>query len=185
MRSELCARWVVRAMTVVSVLLGTDRGTETGAGISLGGRSVLAQVADLSTQDPVRQASEALMQWRRDWENRDFERFAAHYSDAYRSGGLDRITYLERKRVIFEKRPWQRVRINEVLWVAEHGSPDSILVRFVQEYDSPQGGERSRKEQRWIRTNQRWQLASDSELTSSEIDTTKVKPKSGTGGASK
>jgi hypothetical protein len=100
-------------------------------------------------------------------------------------GGLDRITYLERKRVIFEKRPWQRVRINEVLWVAEHGSPDSILVRFLQEYDSPQGGERSRKEQRWIRTNQRWQLASESELPSSEIDATKAKPRSGTGGASK
>jgi hypothetical protein len=172
-------------MTVVSVLLGTDRGTETGAAISLGGRSVLAQVADRSTQDPVRQASEALMQWRRDWENRDFERFAAHYSDAYRSGGLDRITYLERKRVIFEKRPWQRVRINEVLWVAEHGSPDSISVRFVQEYDSPQGGERGRKEQRWIRTNQRWQLASEIELPLSEIDTTKAKPKSGTGGTAK
>jgi hypothetical protein len=172
-------------MTVVSVLLGTDRGTEIGPGISLEGRSVLAQVAHLPTQDPVRQASEALMQWRRDWENRDFERFAAHYSDAYRSGGVDRITYLERKRVIFEKRPWQRVRINEVLWVAEYGSPDSILVRFVQEYDSPQGGERSRKEQRWTRTNQRWQLASESDLTSSEIDTTKAKPKSGTGGTSK
>jgi len=172
-------------MTVVSVLLGTDRGTEIGPGISLEGRSVLAQVAHLPTQDPVRQASEALMQWRRDWENRDFERFAAHYSDAYRSGGLDRITYLERKRVIFEKRPWQRVRINEVLWVAEHGAPDSLLVRFVQEYDSPQGGDRSRKEQRWIRTNQRWQLASETDLPLSEIDSNKAKPKVGTGGATK
>jgi hypothetical protein len=59
------------------------------------------------------------------------------------------------------------------------------LVRFVQEYDSPQGGDRSRKEQRWIRTNQRWQLASETDLPLSEIDTTKAKPKSGTGVAAK
>jgi len=172
-------------MTVVSVLLGTDSGTEIGPGISLGGRSVLAQVTHLSTQDPVRQASEALMQWRRDWENRDFERFAAHYSDAYRSGGLDRVTFLERKRVILEKRPWQRVRIIEVLWIAEQGVPDSLLVRFVQEYDSPQGADRSRKEQRWIRSNQRWQLASETDLPLSEIETNRAKLKSGTAGAAK
>jgi len=178
-------RWFVRATTVVSVLIGTDRGTNLGPGISLGGASAVAQNAHPSAQDPVRQASEALMQWRRDWENRDFERFAAHYSDSFRSGGLDRLTYLERKRVIFEKRPWQRVRINEVLWIAEHGSPDVLSVRFLQEYDSPQGGDRSRKEQRWIRANQRWQLASEAELPLSETDTNRARPKTGLGGAAK
>jgi hypothetical protein len=132
-------------------------------------------------QDPVRQASEALMQWRRDWENRDFERFSAHYAEAYQSTGLDRVTYLERKRGIFEKRPWQRIRISEVLWVAEQGTPDALSVRFIQEYDSPQGSDRSRKEQRWIRANQRWLLAGETEVILSEADASRTRPKSGAG----
>ena len=136
---------------------------------------------NLSGQDPVRQASEALMQWRRDWENRDFERFSAHYAEAFQSAGLDRVTYLERKRGIFEKRPWQRIRINDVLWIAEQGTPDALSVRFVQEYDSPQGSDRSRKEQRWVRTNQRWQLASEVEVILSESDASRARTKSGSG----
>ena len=154
-------------------------------------RSVVAQpaVSPLSPmyagQDPVRQASEALMQWRRDWENRDFERFSAHYAEAFQSTGLDRATYLERKRGIFEKRPWQRIRISEVLWIVQQGTPDALSVRFVQEYDSPQGSDRSRKEQRWIRANQRWQLASETESVLTEIDANRTRTKSGIGGLGK
>ena len=136
-------------------------------------------------QDPVRQASDALMQWRRDWENRDFERFSAHYAEAFQSTGLDRATYLERKRGIFEKRPWQRIRISEVLWIVQQGTPDALSVRFVQEYDSPQGSDRSRKEQRWIRANQRWQLASETESVLTEIDANRTRTKSGIGGLGK
>ena len=181
MRSRLGVRRVVHAIALVSVLLGLV----TGPGWTGGAGLVAAQPAQPTGQDPVRQASEALMQWRRDWENRDLERFAAHYSDAFRSGGLDRITYLERKRAIFEKRPWQRVRINEVLWIAEQSSPDALSVRFVQEYDSPQGGDRSRKEQRWVRVNQRWQLTSETEVPLSEVDANRTRTKSGIGGAGK
>jgi len=133
-------------------------------------------------QDPVRQASGALMQWRRDWENRDFERFSAHYAESFQSNGLDRLSYLERKRGIFEKRPWQRIRISDVLWLAEQGTPDALLVRFVQEYDSPQGSDRSRKEQRWLRSSQRWQLASEAEVILSESDASRTRAKMGSSG---
>ena len=181
MRSRLGDRRVVHAIAVVSILLGPVM----GQGLPVGAGLATAQSAHPPGQDPVRQASEALMQWRRDWENRDFERFAAHYSDAFRSGGLDRITYLERKRVIFEKRPWQRVRIGEVLWIAEQSSPDALSVRFIQEYDSPQGGDRSRKEQRWVRVNQRWQLTSETEVPLSEVDANRARIKPGAGGPAK
>jgi hypothetical protein len=125
------------------------------------------------------------MQWRRDWENRDFERFSAHYAEAFQSSGVDRVAYLERKRIIFEKRPWQRIRINEVLWISGQGSPDALLVRFIQEYDSPQGSDRSRKEQRWIRSNDRWQLSGETEAPLLEGDANRTRTKSGTGGAAK
>jgi len=183
-RSRLGVRRVVHAIAVVSILLGPVPGPGLTGGVGLAAAQSV-QSARPPVQDPVRQASEALMQWRRDWENRDFERFAAHYSDAFRSGGLDRITYLERKRVIFEKRPWQRVRINEVLWIAEQSAPDALSVRFVQEYDSPQGGDRSRKEQRWVRVNQRWQLTGETEVPLSEGDANRTRTKSGNGGAGK
>jgi len=139
----------------------------------------------LSAQDPVRQASEALIQWRKDWENRDFERFSAHYSEAFQSGGVDRLTYLARKRVIFERRPWQRIRINEVLWFSEQGSPDALTVRFIQEYDSPQGSDRSRKEQRWVLANQRWLLAGETEAIFAETDAGRARTKSVIGGNGK
>lgn len=139
----------------------------------------------LSVEDPVRQASEALIQWRKDWENRDFDRFSAHYAEAFQSTGLDRITYLQRKRGIFDKRAWHRIRISDVLWIAERGSPDVMSVRFIQEYDSPQGSDRSRKEQRWVRANQRWQLASETEVILSETDASRSRTKSGTGSIGK
>jgi hypothetical protein len=146
---------------------------------------VRAPANALSVEDPVRQASEALIQWRKDWENRDFERFSAHYAEAFQSAGIDRGIYLQRKRAIFDKRPWHRIRINEVLWVAEQGSPDLLSVRFIQEYDSPQGSDRSRKEQRWVRANQRWQLANETEVILSETDSSRSRTKSGTGGLGK
>ena len=139
----------------------------------------------LSVEDPVRQASEALIQWRKDWENRDFERFSAHYAEAFQSTGLGRLTYLQRKRGIFDKRAWHRIRISDVLWIAERGSPDVMSVRFIQEYDSPQGSDRSRKEQRWVRANQRWQLASETEVILSETDASRSRTKSGTGSIGK
>ena len=181
MRLRPGVRRAVHTIVVVSILLGPVVGT----GLNSGGGAASAQPALSPGQDPVRQASEALMQWRRDWENRDFERFSAHYSDAFRSGGLDRVAYLERKRAIFEKRPWQRVRINEVLWIAEQSAPDALVVRFVQEYDSPQGGDRSRKEQRWVRVNQRWQLSGETEAPLSEIDANRARARSGIGGSGK
>jgi uncharacterized protein YchJ len=95
------------------------------------------------------------------------------------------VTYLERKRGIFEKRPWQRIRISEILWLAAQGTPEALTVRFVQEYDSPQGSDRSRKEQRWIRANQRWQLASETESVLTEIDANRTRTKSGIGGLGK
>lgn len=160
--------------------------------VSIGATSVAAQSTAVVTpptfsagQDPIRQASVALMQWRRDWENRDFERFSAHYAEAFQSSGVDRVAYLERKRIIFEKRPWQRIRINEVLWISGQGSPDALLVRFIQEYDSPQGSDRSRKEQRWIRSNDRWQLSGETEAPLLEGDANRTRTKSGTGGAAK
>jgi hypothetical protein len=91
------------------------------------------------------------------------------------------VSFLERKRGIFEKRPWQRIRINEVLWIAEQGLPDALSVRFIQEYDSPQGSDRSRKEQRWVRVNQRWQLASETEMILSESDASRARTKSAMG----
>jgi hypothetical protein len=145
----------------------------------------VAPSALYAAQDPVRQAYVALMQWRRDWENRDFERFSAHYAEAFQSTGIDRVAYLERKRIIFEKRPWQRIRINDVLWISEQGSPNAMSVRFVQEYDSPQGIDRSRKEQRWVRSIDRWQLSGETEVPLLEGDVSRTRTKSGAGGVAR
>jgi len=139
----------------------------------------------ISAQDPVHQAAEALSQWRRDWENRDLDRFSTHYADGFQSGDLDRQAYLERKRGTFEKRPWQRIQIQDVLWIAENGSPNSLSVRFIQDYQSPQASGRSRKQQRWVRNGSRWQIASESEVAITDSDTGRPRVKSITAGYGK
>ena len=127
-------------------------GSSTGALPSkVAGPESVSPATLVDSRDPIVQASAALMLWRRDWENRDFERFAAHHADNFQVGQVDRATFLERKRAIFEKRPWHRIRVTEVLWLAEQGTPDALTARFVQEYESPQGADRIRKEQRWRR----------------------------------
>jgi len=184
------AGWrIARSLALGINLLGAGSAVLSVASVVV--TSAVAQSITVATpsisasQDPVRQASDALMQWRRDWENRDFERFSAHYAEAFQSTGLDRATYLERKRGIFEKRPWQRIRISEILWLAAQGTPEALTVRFVQEYDSPQGSDRSRKEQRWIRANQRWQLVAEAEVVLTETDAGRARTKSGAGGIGK
>jgi len=176
-------RWAV-GLLFAGIVLPVLNNLDSIHGLAFG-QGIASAPQTIADQDPVRQASEALNQWRKDWENRDFERFAAHYVDTFRNGSLDRRTYLERKRAIFERRPWQRIRLNEVLWIAEKNTPDALSVRFIQEYDSPQGSDRSRKEQRWIRTNQRWQLASETEVILSETDASRTRIKSGSGGLGK
>jgi hypothetical protein len=123
------------------------------------GAAVIQNVA----ADPVVQASEALWTWRRDWENRSFERFAEHYAQGFQIGSVDRDGFLEKKRLVFEKRPWHRVRIADVLWVADAANPDRLTVRFIQEYETPQGADRSRKEQRWVRIDTRWRILNERE----------------------
>lgn len=184
MSSGLAPSWrAARSFVLGTILLGAMTVASMEPRLAAAQAIAVPSTPHLAGHDPVRQASAALMQWRQDWENRDFERFAAHYADSFQSTGLDRVAYLERKRAIFEKRPWQRVRINEVLWIAQHGTPDVLSVRFVQEYDSPQGNDRSRKEQRWIRNNnnQRWQLAGETELVLTETEASRTRPKSGAG----
>jgi len=117
-----------------------------------------------SAADPVRQATAALMQWRQDWENRDFERFAAHHAAEFRVEGADRERFLERKRTIFERRPWQRIRLFEVLWIVDGTNPNRLTVQFVQSYESAILSERSRKEQRWGRVGDAWRLLSEQEI---------------------
>lgn len=116
-----------------------------------------------SAADPVRQATAALMQWRQDWENRDFERFAAHHAAEFRVEGADRERFLERKRTVFERRPWHRIRLFEVLWIVDGTNPNRLTVQFVQSYESVVLNERSRKEQRWGRVGNEWRLLSEQE----------------------
>ena len=116
-----------------------------------------------SAADPVRQATAALMQWRQDWENRDFDRFAAHHAAEFRVEGADRERFLERKRTIFERRPWQRIRLFEVLWIVDGTNPNRLTVQFLQSYESAILSERSRKEQRWGRVGDAWRLLSEQE----------------------
>lgn len=180
------ARWPEAPVLVFGVkLLGAMVIASTAATSAVAQSAAVVLSPMAASEDPVRQAFEALMEWRRDWENRDFERFSAHYAESFQSMGFDRVAYLERKRGIFEKRPWQRIRISEILWHAQQGTPDALLVRFVQEYYSPQGSDRSRKEQRWIRASHRWQLASETEVIISDADATRQRTKPGLGGAGK
>jgi murein L,D-transpeptidase YafK len=115
------------------------------------------------TADPVKQATAALMQWRKDWENRDFERFSAHHAAEFRVEGADRERFLERKRAIFEHRPWHRIRLSEVLWIVDGSNPTRLTVQFVQDYESAAWSERSRKEQRWAREADGWRLIGEQE----------------------
>ena len=105
-----------------------------------------------STQQVRAQASELwgrIESWRRAWESRDLERYAAHYSRRFHSEDLDYDQWITRKRRVNSHKSFIEVELEDVSLFGYPGEDTLVTVTFEQDYRSSNLKNRSRKRQYW------------------------------------
>jgi len=98
--------------------------------------------------------------WRRDWESRDADRYAAHYSTDFRSDRWgDRAAWVRQKRRVMASTPRIDVDLSDISALAYPGEDRLVVVTFTETYRSGGFTARTRKRQYWKREDDgRWRI---------------------------
>jgi murein L,D-transpeptidase YafK len=100
----------------------------------------------------------ALEKWRTDWESRDTERYLAHYSARFNSGGQDRAAWDAHKRAVNSGKNWVAVRLARVSMFRYPREGDFVVMSFDQDYRSNNLSNVMRKRQYWIKEAGSWKI---------------------------
>jgi murein L,D-transpeptidase YafK len=97
-------------------------------------------------------------EWRHDWESRDTERYARHYSRKFQSESLDYNGWVEHKRQVNAGKAWIKVGTNNISMFRNPGKEDYVVVSFDQDYKSDNLANMMKKRQYWIKEDGRWKI---------------------------
>jgi murein L,D-transpeptidase YafK len=100
----------------------------------------------------------ALEQWRADWQGRDTERYLAHYSQRFASGGQDLGAWGAHKRKVNAARKWIKVNVARVSMLRYPRERDVVVVSFEQDYRSDGLSNVMKKRQYWVKEGARWKI---------------------------
>ena len=100
----------------------------------------------------------AIDQWRADWQSRDTERYLAHYSQRFASGGQDFKGWAEHKRKVNAGKNWIKVDLSRVSMLRYPRERDVVVVTFDQDYRSDGLSNVMRKRQYWVKEGDRWKI---------------------------
>jgi murein L,D-transpeptidase YafK len=115
--------------------------------------------SDASTIDAERAAlAAALEQWRADWQSRDTERYLAHYSGRFASGGQDLGGWSAHKRKVNSGKRWIKVGLSRVAMFRYPRERDFVVVTFDQDYRSDSLSNVMRKRQYWVKEGASWKI---------------------------
>ncbi len=94
---------------------------------------------------------EQLEQWRQDWESRDIDRYARHYSKSFHNGAYDYVRWLRHKRRVAGQKEFIKIGLDDISIFRYPGERELLVVSFDQDYRSSNFNIRSRKRQYWRR----------------------------------
>jgi murein L,D-transpeptidase YafK len=97
-------------------------------------------------------------EWRRDWESRDTDRYARHYSRKFQSDNLDYQGWVEHKRQVNSGKTWIKVGTGNISMFRNPGSEEYVVVTFEQDYRSNNLSNLMKKRQYWIKEDGRWKI---------------------------
>lgn len=101
---------------------------------------------------------QAIESWRRDWENRDMDRYLAHYARNFETNGQRLPAFAQAKRQVNQTKTSIEVGIENLSMFANPAPDDFVVVSFDQDYRSNNLANRMRKQQYWIREDGRWKI---------------------------
>ncbi|KAF7598877.1 MAG: hypothetical protein CGU28_09575 [Candidatus Dactylopiibacterium carminicum] len=102
--------------------------------------------------------SDSIEQWRRDWANRDTERYLSHYSKRFLAGKTDLTAWRQQKQAANASKAWIKVELNGLTVLRSPGNEELVMVSFEQDYRSNNLNDRMRKRQYWIREDGNWKI---------------------------
>ncbi len=97
-------------------------------------------------------------EWRQDWESRDTDRYARHYSKKFQSDNFDYQGWIEQKRKVNAGKAWIKVGTENISMFRNPGKEEHVVVTFEQDYRSNNLNNQMKKRQYWIKEDGRWKI---------------------------
>jgi murein L,D-transpeptidase YafK len=97
-------------------------------------------------------------EWRQDWESRDINRYARHYSRKFNSDRLDYQGWIDHKQAVNASKAWIKVGANNISMLRNPGKEEYVVVTFEQDYRSSNLSNLMKKQQYWIKEDGRWKI---------------------------
>lgn len=97
-------------------------------------------------------------EWRQDWESRDVERYARHYSRRFQSERFDYQGWIDHKRQVAAGKTWIKIAAGNVSMFRNPGKEEYVVVTFEQDYRSNNVNNAMMKRQYWIKEDGRWKI---------------------------
>ena len=104
------------------------------------------------------QLAGAIEQWRADWQSRDTDRYLAHYSERFASGGQNLAAWAAHKRKVNAAKQWIKVGASRVAMFRYPRERDFVVVTFDQDYRSDGLSNVMRKRQYWVKEGASWKI---------------------------
>ena len=103
--------------------------------------------------------SQQLERWRQDWENRDLDRYLAHYAANFFDGRANLRRWSRQKQAAFVGKAAVKVQVTDVAIYLYPGRGDLAVVDFTQSYSAGRVANETRKRQYWLQENGAWKIA--------------------------
>ncbi|MDP2793915.1 MAG: L,D-transpeptidase family protein [Sulfurisoma sp.] len=97
-------------------------------------------------------------EWRRDWESRDTDRYARHYSNKFQADSQGLQAWIEQKRKVNAAKSWIKVGTGDISMFRNPGKEEYVVVTFDQDYKSSNLSNAMKKRQYWIKEDGRWKI---------------------------
>jgi len=99
--------------------------------------------------------------WRQDWESRDTDRYARHYSQKFVADGQNYKAWIDQKRKVNAGKTWVKIAAANISMFRNPGKDDHVVVTFDQDYRSNNLSNQMKKRQYWIKEGGQWKIASE------------------------
>ncbi|MDP2134473.1 MAG: L,D-transpeptidase family protein [Sulfuritalea sp.] len=97
-------------------------------------------------------------EWRSDWESRNVDSYAKHYSHKFKADGQNYRDWVEHKRKVNAGKSWIKVGTGNISMFRNPGKEEHVVVTFEQDYRSSNLSGQMKKRQYWIKEGGRWKI---------------------------
>jgi murein L,D-transpeptidase YafK len=97
-------------------------------------------------------------EWRQDWESRNVDHYARHYSPKFKADGHGYKDWIEQKRKVNAAKSWIKVGTGNISMFRNPGKEEYVVVTFEQDYRSSNLSGQMKKRQYWIKESGRWKI---------------------------